>query len=136
MYVLLQHPQLFNNCYFYFNLKNYEKVQYDGMSITKDQLIKLVYVGDGIVLKREPKPEDIQGSLSPFHVAGNDKHSLQKCTHYVIYVPRDSKDSPDSSFIRPHMYNMSFLKTLPLMWFIESILRFKLLDPIDLGLTS
>lgn len=112
-------------------MKNYENVEYDGMTISKDQLIKLVEVGGGVVLSREPKPEDIQGSLSPFHVAHDPSHSLHKCTHYVIYVPTES-----SSSFNQIMYNMSFLKTLPLMWFIESVVRFKLIDPVDFGINE
>lgn len=127
--ISLQHPQLFDNCYFYFKMKNHENVNYDDMTITKDQLIKLVEAGDGIVLTREPKPDDIQGSISPFHVANDINHSLHKCTHYIIYIP----DNCNLNFKRV-MYNMAKLKTLPLMWLIESILRFKLLDPVDLGL--
>ena len=99
------------------------------MKLKKEDLVKLVAAGDGILLTREPRPEDIQGSLSPFHVAHNSKHSLHKCTHYVIYIPDDTKSNSNRI-----IYNMPTLKTLPLMWFIESILRFKLLDPIDLGL--
>jgi hypothetical protein len=97
------------------------------MKITKENFIKLVTAGDGIALKREPKPEDIQGSLSPFHVAHDSKHSLHKCTHYIIYFDSNSKTNR-------MLYNMPFLKSLPFMWFVECILKFKLVDPVELGL--
>ncbi|KAL7297263.1 hypothetical protein TKK_0009663 [Trichogramma kaykai] len=122
-----QNPKLFNNCSFYFAIKSHDWIHYEGMKISKDQLMKLIAAGDGVTLTREPKPEDIQGSLSPFHVAHDTNHSLHKCTHYIIY---DYAEGQPSRI----MYNLPFLKTLPLMWLIESILRFKLLDPIDMGL--
>lgn len=96
----------------------------------KDDLMKLVAAGEGVILTREPKPDDIQGSLSPFHVADNPKHPLHKCTHYIIDIPKDNNE-PDSNKLR---YNMPMLKTLPLLWFIESILHFKLIDPVSMGL--
>ncbi|XP_058796730.1 BRCA1-associated RING domain protein 1-like isoform X2 [Phymastichus coffea] len=129
--ILLQRPKLFNNCYFYFAIKQHDVIEYDTMSIEKDDLMKLVAAGDGKVLPREPKPDDVQGSLSPFHVANNPKHALHKCTHYIIYMPENNQ--PIANRI---MYNMPMLKTLPLMWFIESILRFELIDPVDMGLVD
>lgn len=110
-------------------MKSYEPISYDDMSITKEQLTRLVSAGDGVILTREPKPDDIQGSLSPFHVAHDSQHSLHKCTHYIIYNPDNF-----NSLAHRVTYNMPCLKSLPLMWFIESVLRFKLIDPVDLGI--
>ncbi|XP_031784277.1 venom acid phosphatase-like isoform X1 [Nasonia vitripennis] len=124
-----QNPKLFNNCNFYFTMKSYESTTYDDMSITRNQLMRLVSAGDGVSMTREPKPEDIKGSLSPFHVAHNPRHSLHKCTHYIIYNPDNL-----NSLSHRVTYNMPFLKSLPLMWFIESVLRFQLIDPVDLGI--
>ncbi|XP_011504673.1 PREDICTED: BRCA1-associated RING domain protein 1-like [Ceratosolen solmsi marchali] len=124
-----QNPKLFNNCCFYFAIKNYDFINYEEMKITKDRFMKLVAAGDGITLKREPKPEHIQGSVSPFHVAHDSKHSLHKCTHYIIYFDSNSETNR-------MLYNMPFLKSLPFMWFVECILRYKLVDPVDLGLLS
>lgn len=92
-------------------------------------MTRLVAAGDGILLTREPRPEDIQGSLTPFHVSNDPQHSLHKCTHYIIYVPANDYSHPNRI-----IYNMNNLKSLPLMWFVESILRYKLLDPVHLGL--
>ncbi|KAJ8674287.1 hypothetical protein QAD02_005549 [Eretmocerus hayati] len=125
--IVNQDPKLFDNCSFYFAFKSSDRIKYDDLSVTRDELVKLVTAGDGVSLTREPKPEDIQGSISPFHVAHDEQHSLHKCTHYIIYDP----DETSSTRI---IYNMPKLKALPLMWLIESILRFKLIDPVDLGL--
>lgn len=79
-------------------------------------------------MKREPNPENIkdQGLFIPFHIANVPTHSLYKCTHYIIYVPE--RDEPRIK------YNMPHIKTLPLIWLIECIEKFTLIDPLHLGL--
>lgn len=84
--------------------------------------------GGGIILKREPNPEDIKTKeqFVPFHIANEPNHSLHECTHYIIYIPE--KDEPRIK------YNMPHIKTLPLIWLIECIEKFTLVDPLQLGL--
>ncbi|XP_050471073.1 BRCA1-associated RING domain protein 1-like [Bombus huntii] len=122
-----QNPGLFNRCYFYFAWQS-KNVYANGIQLTKEALIALVQEGGGTVLKREPNPENIkdQGLFIPFHIANEPTHSLYKCTHYIIYVPE--KDEPRIK------YNMPHIKTLPLIWLIECIEKFTLIDPLQLGL--
>ncbi|XP_012348288.1 LOW QUALITY PROTEIN: BRCA1-associated RING domain protein 1-like [Apis florea] len=120
-------PGLFNQCYFYFAFQSRD-IYINDIHLTKDALITLVQEGKGIILKREPNPEDIKTKekFVPFHIANEPSHSLHECTHYIIYIPE--KDEPRIK------YNMPHIKTLPLIWLIECIEKFTLIDPLQLGL--
>nr|XP_034179266.1 BRCA1-associated RING domain protein 1-like [Osmia lignaria]XP_034179267.1 BRCA1-associated RING domain protein 1-like [Osmia lignaria]XP_034179268.1 BRCA1-associated RING domain protein 1-like [Osmia lignaria] len=123
-----QNPGLFSQCYFYFALQSNKEYVINDMLLTKDALIKLVQAGGGTVLKREPDPEIIKEKeqLIPFHIANEPTHSLYKCSHYIIYaVQRDEQRIK---------YNMPHIKALPLVWLIECIEKFTLVDPLQLGL--
>ncbi|XP_014470814.1 PREDICTED: BRCA1-associated RING domain protein 1-like isoform X2 [Dinoponera quadriceps] len=125
----LQQPRLFNNCFFYFALsasRNYWRI--GDIYLNKDDLTKLVKEGEGTVLAREPHPEDLKDGTRaiPFHTANDASHPLHECTHYIIYMP--GKSEPRVK------YNMQHIKTLPLMWLIECIENFTLIDPAYLGL--
>lgn len=122
-----QNPGLFDQCYFYFAWQS-KNVYINDMKLTKDTLLALIQEGGGTVLKREPKPEDIKDKIQfiPFHIASEPTHPLYKCTHYIIYKPE--KDEPIVK------YNMPHIKTLPLIWLIECIEKFTLVDPSQLGL--
>ncbi|EZA58385.1 BRCA1-associated RING domain protein 1 isoform X2 [Ooceraea biroi] len=124
-----QNPRLFNNCFFHFALQANTTYQIGDLQLTKDNLIKLVKEGEGTVLMREPNPEDLNdmSQLIPFHIANDSSHPLHKCTHYVIYMP--GKGEP---LIK---YNMPHIKSLPLVWLIECIEKFTLINPVHLGLS-
>ena len=123
-----QNPGLFNQCYFYFALHASDSYYVSGMQLTRNDLMRLVEAGNGKILKREPNPEDIKyrDQIIPFHIANKPSHPLYKCIHYIIYVP--GKDEPRVK------YNMSHIKTLPLLWLIECIEKFTLVDPSHIGL--
>ncbi|CAK9815695.1 BRCA1-associated RING domain protein 1 [Anthophora plagiata] len=123
-----QNPGLFDKCSFYFTWQSKNAYSVNNIQLTKDALTTLVQEGGGKILKREPRPEDTDSKeqLIPFHVANNPSHSLYKCTHYIIYIP--GRDEPRLK------YNMSRIKTLPLMWLIECVEKFTLIDPLQLGL--
>ena len=123
-----QNPGLFNQCYFYFALHASDSYCVSGMQLTRDELMRLVEAGNGKILKREPYPEDIKyrEQIIPFHIANEPSHPLYKCIHYIIYVP--GKDEPRIK------YNMPHIKTLPLLWLIECIEKFTLVDPSHIGL--
>lgn len=124
-----QHPRLFNNCFFYFALQANTTYTIGEMQLKKQDLVKLVNEGEGVVLSREPDPEKLKymPDLIPFHIANDESHPLYKCTHYVIYMP--GKGEPRIK------YKMSHIKTLPLIWLIECIEKFTLVNPADLGLS-
>ncbi|XP_066597011.1 BRCA1-associated RING domain protein 1-like isoform X2 [Prorops nasuta] len=125
-----QCPRLFNSCYFYFSLQSKNEYVIGDIRFTKESLVKLVIEGEGTVLTREPDPNDIKctSQITPFHVANNPFHSLYKCTTFIIYMP--GKDEPRIK------YNMKTMKSLPLIWLIECIEKFTLIDPTLLGITS
>ncbi|XP_076299178.1 BRCA1-associated RING domain protein 1 [Lasioglossum baleicum] len=123
-----QNPGLFDNCYFYFALQPKNTYCVNEMELTRDRLERLVENGKGTILKRQPDPEEVtqREIIIPFHIANNSSHPLYKCTHYIIYVP--GKDEPRAK------YNMPHIKSLPLLWLIECIEKFTLVDPSYLGL--
>lgn len=124
-----QNPRLFNNCFFYFALQANIIYQIGDVELKKDDLIRLVKAGDGTVFTREPNPEDLKDMMQviPFHVANDLSHPLYKCTHYIIYMP--GKDEPRIKYKMPH------IKSLPLIWLIECIEKFTLINPAHLGLS-
>ncbi|XP_051156484.1 BRCA1-associated RING domain protein 1-like [Leptopilina boulardi] len=123
----LQKPKLFNNCSFYFALNSHDEYQVGQMELSKENLVQLCLEGGGCSLSREPNPEGITDQRIPFHV-GDENHPLHNCSHYIIYSP--GKDEPRVK------YNMPHIKTLPLVWFIECIEKFTLVDPAIFGYSS
>ncbi|KYM98879.1 BRCA1-associated RING domain protein 1 [Cyphomyrmex costatus] len=125
-----QNPRLFNNCFFYFALQANTTYHIATVRCTKDDLIRLVKEGEGTVLTRKPDPEDLKdmSQVIPFHIVNDLSHPLHKCTHYIIYMPGKKVGEP---LIK---YNMPHIKSLPLIWLIECIEKFTLVDPAHLGL--
>ncbi|CAL7933032.1 unnamed protein product [Xylocopa violacea] len=123
-----KNPGLFHQCHFYFHPQPNNIYYINDIQLTKDALIMLVQGGGGTVLTREPNPEDIKSKEQciPFHIANQHNHPLYKCTHYNIYMP--GQNEPQIK------YNMPHIKTLPLVWLIECIEKFALVDPSYLGL--
>lgn len=122
----LQNPKLFNNCSFYFALTSNDLYPVGQMELSKKNLVQLCKEGGGCSLTREPNPEGISDQRIPFHVVDNVNHPLHNCSHYIIYSP--GKDEPRVK------YNMPHIKTLPLVWFIECIEKFALVDPALFGI--
>lgn len=125
-----QKPHLFNNCFFYFTPRKNGEYCIGDIRLTKDDLMKLVKEGEGTVLTREPNPEDLKENISraiPFHVVDDPSHPLHRCTHYIIYMP--GRGEPRIKYKMPH------IKSLPLMWLIECIEKYTLVDPAELGLS-
>ncbi|XP_046741311.1 BRCA1-associated RING domain protein 1-like isoform X2 [Diprion similis] len=122
-----KNPRLFNGCNFFFAINNQSTYTFGDLQFTKLTLSKLITEGEGKVLHREPDPESIRTNEEiPFHVARDVSHPLHSCSHYIIYVP--GMDEPQIQ------YNMPHIKSLPLIWLIESIEQFKLLDPAEIGI--
>ncbi|XP_046424438.1 BRCA1-associated RING domain protein 1-like isoform X4 [Neodiprion fabricii] len=122
-----KNPGLFNGCNFFFAINNQSTYTFGDLQFTKLTLSKLITEGEGKVLNRKPDPESIQTYEEiPFHVGRNVSHPLHRCSHYIIYVP--GMDEPQIK------YNMSHIRSLPLIWLIESIEQFKLLDPAEIGI--
>ncbi|XP_048507115.1 BRCA1-associated RING domain protein 1-like isoform X1 [Athalia rosae] len=124
-----QNPKLFNGCYFFFQMNGQFLYSVGRLGFTIADLAHLITEGEGEVLKREPDPELIQSHREiPFHVGGDLKHPLHKCSHYIIYAP--GKGEPAIK------YNMDHIKSLPLIWLITCIEHFELLDPAFIGITQ
>lgn len=125
----LKKPRLFNNCFFYFALWASSECRIGDIHLTKNDLARLVKEGEGTVLTREPKPEDLNDASQaiPFHIADDPSHPLYRCTYYIIYVP--GRNEPRIIYKMPH------IKSLPLMWLLECIEKFTLVDPGYLGLS-
>ena len=100
---------------------------YGPMEFKKQDLIDLARAGEGRVMTREPNPNDLETSTVPYHLSGQAGNSLRSCSNFIIYYPGDSPKVK---------YNMANLKSLPVKWFVESICKFELLDPKELGLVN
>lgn len=124
----LQKPRLFNNCHFYFALNNKATYTVGNLQLTKESISKLAEEGEGQVLRREPKLDDANDNVCiPFHVAEAPNHPLHKCGYYIIYEPERA----------PRIkYNTENLVSLPLVWFVDSIENFNLMNPVNYGLES
>lgn len=81
-------------------------------------LKRLVEMGGGVVLRRDPDPEAIPDfeKTVPYHIHSGSP--LAKCSHYIIYGEQQEW--------KP---NMQHLKALPVGWLIRCVLRFRLIDP-------
>lgn len=85
--------------------------------------MKLIQLGEGIVLNREPRPDMIgEHELTvPFHAAIKNG-AFAKCSYFIIYQD-DIKTSMK--------YNSKFLKSLPVAWLLECISKFEILEDAE-----
>ncbi|XP_046846861.1 ankyrin repeat domain-containing protein 31-like [Xenia sp. Carnegie-2017] len=115
--MLQQMPRLLDGCSFYL------RGTFNPPTLKKNDLIKLINLGGGKVLHREPKikDDDMAGSRKPevpYHAQKNS--SLSCCTEFILF---DSL-STDS----PKVVYSPFIKTAPVKWLMDCISSFKLLD--------
>jgi len=80
----------------------------------------LIKYGGGVLLSREPRPEDIpeKERTVPYHTT--HRSDLEHTSHYIIY---GEAKAPALK------YNMLHIKTLSVEWLVGCIANFKLLDP-------
>jgi BRCA1-associated RING domain protein 1 len=105
MNACVQNPSLFEGCNFYFHG--------DFKVFAKDDLVKLVQLAGGKILRREPKLERLEELMqpSPFHAESN-----LKCSHFIVY------DENKPKIIIKHEY----LNTLNINWVFNCIDKFKI----------
>lgn len=73
------------------------------------------------MLNREPTPSNIPAQRPfPFHASRDSP--LSACAHFIIYQEDVRVPQPK--------YDMAELKSLPVAWLWESIINFKLIDPV------
>ncbi|XP_026286770.1 BRCA1-associated RING domain protein 1-like [Frankliniella occidentalis] len=114
-----QLPRLFDGCHFYLTSNVQYKLQ--TCLLTRSDIMTLVKSGGGIVLTRQPDPEAIPAKEQtvPYHAPRDGP--LTATSHIILYSP--GKGEPDMK------YNMKHCKTLPMEWFIHSVVNWCLLDP-------
>lgn len=105
-----QLPGLFNGCHFY--LKG--EFSYPTPDVT--QVSKLIRLGGGTLLTREPKPESLDhlDQTVPYHA--EEKSALANCNLFIIH---DVRDKP-AALIGPR------LCSAPASWLLDCIALFKL----------
>jgi len=88
---------------------------------TKKELAKCIQVGGGVVLLREPNPDQVDPLENPvrFH-AQDPKHKLNITSHIILFGPGNEPMTKHS---------LEHVKTLTVDWFMQSALQFKLMDP-------
>lgn len=112
--MLFQNPKLFNGCNFYV-AKTKGTYVLDKITLSREKIIKLLVLGGGNILKREPHLTAITaGKYYPWHATVDNQ-----CCHFIIYDP----------LAEPELkYNMKELKHVPYQWIFECILQYKLVS--------
>ncbi len=89
--------------------------------LTRSDIITLVKSGGGVILTRQPDPEAIPANENtiPYHAPRDG--SLTATSHIILYAP--GKGEPEMK------YNMKHCKTLPVEWFIQCVVNWRLIDP-------
>lgn len=123
-------PRLFDGCSFFL------RGVFKAPTASKEDLIKLIKLGGGKVLHREPKVKDDDLTLFPsssivtslsrtpevaYHAPANS--TLSCCTEFIIY---DSM-----SCDQPKTVHSPLLRTAPVTWLMDCISSFQLLDIPD-----
>ena len=123
-------PRLFDGCSFFL------RGVFNSPTPSRQDIIKLITVGGGELLHREPKVRDddltslpsspIVTSLSrqpkvAYHAPANS--SLSCCTEFILY------DS--TSCDQPKIVYSPVLRTAPVTWLMDCISSFQLLDIPD-----
>lgn len=114
---MFQNPKLFNGCNFYI-AKTKGSYLLSNVKLTLEKIIKLLELGGGNILKREPHLTAITaGKYYPWHATVDS--SSGQCCHFIIYDP----------LAEPELkYNMKELKHVPYEWIFECILQYKLVS--------
>lgn len=110
---LLKNPELFSGINFHIT-GHKNPIEIHGAVFKKYDLITLISVGGGTILKREPTVRTIESNNSvAYHLRGTQ---YSECRHYIIY---DHKNPPVL------MYSMKELIHRSSEWLINCILEFK-----------
>jgi hypothetical protein len=110
-----QNPGLFHGINFYI----YKTSSYGKLS--KKDLGRAISAGDGMLLNREPNPDQVDPLDDPvrFH-AQDPTHPLILTSHVILF---SGGNEP------PIKHNYEHVKSLSVDWLIQSVLNFKLMDP-------
>jgi len=90
--------------------------------LSKQDIHKLIRLSGGKYVTREPNPENLAGEAGcvPHH-AEHDS-ALRTTSHIILYLEGGKREPPIK-------YKMEHIKTLPLIWFIQSVIQHRLLEP-------
>jgi len=118
---LFQLPGIFNGCHIYLAGVG-ATYSFDNSKLTKADVVALIQSGNGVVLSREPDPENIPSEecTVPYHASCSS--SLARCSHYIIY--RTGKNEPKLK------YNMAHIKSLSVQWLFDCMESFDLKEPV------
>jgi len=109
-------PRLFTGLHFFL------AGGYDQTRVSKADLQRLINLSGGIYISREPDPENLGGEAGTVPHHAQDGSPLGRTSHIILYQ-EGGKREPQVK------YKMEHIKTLPLTWFIQSILQHRLLSP-------
>lgn len=109
----LGQPPLFDKMSFHI-MKHTKAIVIEELKLTTNDLVELIKIGGGAVLKREPTPSSVQSTISAFHLI--DHPELKMCTNFIIY---DERSKPMLLYCMKELHHKSS------RWLIESILRYK-----------
>ena len=109
---MIKYPKLFEDCFFYLHGKF--------NVFEKADMIKLIELAGGVVLKREPKLDRVNELIPeepPYHL-DREAHPDFECCNFILF---DVDKLPTVD----HKY----LKTVKVSWLFASIDEFKILYP-------
>jgi len=109
-------PRLFTGIHFYL------AGGFDSKNISKADLGKLIVLSGAKLVNREPNPENIPSAEQTVPHHAEHESDLSHTSHIILYQ-EGGKREPQLK------YKMNHVKTLPLAWFIQSILQHRLLQP-------
>jgi len=109
-------PRLFTGIHFYL------AGGFDSKNISKADLNKLIGLSGAKLVNREPNPENIPSAEQTVPHHAEQESDLSHTSHIILYESGGKRE--------PLLkYKMRHVKTLPLAWFIQSILQHTLLQP-------
>lgn len=110
---LLKNPELFSGINFHIT-GHKTPIAIQGATLKRQDLITLVTVGGGTILKREPTVGTVDSTNAiAYHLKGT---RYRECRYYIIY---DHREPPVL------LYNMKELLHKPSEWLINCILEFQ-----------
>lgn len=107
----LGRPPLFDKMCFHI-LKHNKAIEIDGIRFTTNDLMDLVKIGGGEILRREPTLNSVQNTFYAYHVMEHDQ--LKNCRNIIIF---DERAPPML------LYTTKELNHKSSRWLIESIIK-------------
>ena len=95
---------------------------FDQPNLSKAELQKIISLSGAKLVHREPNPENLPAGEQTVPHYAEEGSALSRTSHVILYQEGGKREP----LVK---YKMEHVKTLPLTWFLQSILQHRLLDP-------